>query len=396
MQFSEIAGQSYIKEKLVQLVSHNRLGHALLFLGKEGSGSLQIAIALAQYLVCERNKPGTTSKENSLFGEPDHPRTEYLNDSCGICQSCTKASAHIHPDIHYSFPTINKTDKPKSSDFITEWRSFLFQTPFGNSYDWLQSIGAENKQGNITVYECEDILHKLNLKSFESGYKILIQWMPEYLGQIGNKLLKMIEEPPANTLFILVAEDESKIISTILSRTQLVKINRLEIVDVEEWLISKQDVSKQKAASIASLSQGNLREAYQILHNSDEDWQELLREWLNAILKNGPAAQIKWVDEISKLGREKQKQFIGYFVHLLATAIHQNFLGKSDGSDEEEIDFAQRINKLALPEQLEAIVNELDKASYYIERNANAKILFMALTLKIYHIIKDKSVISIN
>lgn len=396
MQFSEIAGQSYIKEKLVQLVSHNRLGHALLFLGKEGSGSLQIAIALAQYLVCERNKPDTTSKENSLFGELDHPRTEHLNDSCGICQSCTKASAHIHPDIHYSFPTINKTDKPKSSDFITEWRSFLSQTPFGNSYDWLQSIGAENKQGNITVYECEDILHKLNLKSFESGYKILIQWMPEYLGQIGNKLLKMIEEPPANTLFILVAEDESKIISTILSRTQLVKINRLEIVDVEKWLISKQDVSKQKAAFIASLSQGNLREAYQILHNSDEDWQELLREWLNAILKNGPAAQIKWVDEISKLGREKQKQFIGYFVHLLATAIHQNFLGKSDGSDEEEIDFAQRINKLALPEQLEAIVNELDKASYYIERNANAKILFMALTLKIYHIIKDKSVISIN
>jgi DNA polymerase-3 subunit delta' len=396
MQFSEIAGQSSIKEKLVQLVSQNRLSHALLFLGKEGSGSLQLAIALAQYLVCERNKPETAPKGDSLFGESEPTRTEFLNDACGICPSCTKAAAYIHPDIHYSFPTINTTDKPKSSDFITEWRSFLSQTPFGNAYDWLQSIGAENKQGNITAYECEDILRKLNLKSFESGYKILIQWMPEYLGQIGNKLLKMIEEPPAKTLFILVAEDESKIISTILSRTQLVKINRLEIGEVEQWLISKQAVPREKAASIASLSQGNLREAFHLIHNSDEDWQELLREWLNAIVKNGPAAQIKWVDEISKLGREKQKQFIGYFIHLLATAIHQNFLGTSDGSDEKEIDFAQRINKLALPEQLEAIVNELDKASYYIERNANAKILFMALTLKIYHIIKDKSVISIN
>jgi DNA polymerase-3 subunit delta' len=398
MQFSQVAGQSYIKEKLVHLVSKNRLSHALLFLGREGSGALQLALALAQYVVCQKNKPSNKPANDSLFADPAPAQTEFLNDSCGVCPSCLKAAALVHPDIHFSFPTITiqGIEKPKSSDFIVQWRSFIEQTPYGNSYDWLQSIGAENKQGNITAHECEDILRKLNLKSFESGYKILIQWMPEYLGNIGNKLLKMIEEPPPNTLFILVAEDESKIISTILSRTQLIKINRIEQEEIEKLLSSKHGVPEEKSRTIASLADGNMREALHILNHADEDWFDLLREWLNAILKNGPASQIKWIDDISKLGREKQKQFLAYFIHLLSTAIHENILGKSTGAAEKEKDFAQRFNKLAAPEQLEAIVNELDKASYYIERNANPKLLFMALTLKIYHIIKDKSVILIN
>ena len=396
MQFASIIGQKSTKEKLINLVSQNRLSHALLFLGKEGSGSLELAIALAQYVVCERNKPSDPNKEPSLFGEDDTLPKVFLSDSCGICPSCKKAAEHIHPDIHYSFPTISTVEKAKSSDFIVEWRNFLKQTPFGNAYDWIQSLSNENKQGNITTYECEDILRKLHLKSFESGYKILIQWMPEYLGNEGNKLLKMIEEPPANTLFIFVAEDESRIISTILSRTQLIKINRLENEDVEEWLINKQGLSSAKAAAISSLSQGNLREAFQLFNQGDEDWNELLREWLNAILKNGPAAQVKWVDDVSKFGREKQKQFISYFIHMLGTALHERILGSSQGANEAEVDFAQRLNKFAAPEQLEAIVKELDSATYYIERNANPKMLFMALSIKIYHIIKDKSVILIN
>ena len=291
MRFQEIPGQSIVKKSLVNLVASNRLSHALLFLGKEGSGSLQLAMALAQYVVCEQ--PGTA-------------------DSCGECPSCTRAAAWAHPDIHFSFPTITREpgDKPVANDFIVEWRSFLSQTPFGNAYDWLQSIGAENKQGNITSHECEDIIRKLNLKSFENGYKILIQWMPEYLKDTGNKLLKLIEEPPPNTLFLFVAEDESRILPTILSRTQLIKINRLDNAAIISWLIEKQSVPKEKAQMIAPISQGNMREAMHLLHEGDEDWQELLRSWLNAILKNGPAAQVKWVDETSKLGREKQKQFL--------------------------------------------------------------------------------------
>jgi len=304
----------------------------------------------------------------------------------------------MHPDIHYSFPTITRAglDKPVCNDFIEEWRQFNIELPYGNVYDWLQTLDAENKQGNITAHECEDIIRKLTLKSFESGYKILIQWMPEYLGTSGNKLLKLIEEPPAKTLFILVAEDESKILPTILSRTQLVKINRVSSNDIQSWLIEKQQVPMDKATAIAPLAQGNLREAMHLLHHGDENWQELLRDWLNAILKNGPASQVKWVDEISKLGREKQKQFIAYFIHLLSISVYisNNELPHDVATD--EIDFAQRLIKLASTQQIQAMVEELDKSIYYIERNANSKMLFMALSIKFYHIIKDKMVILVN
>jgi DNA polymerase-3 subunit delta' len=376
MLFSSIPGQHEVKEKLVQLVTNNRLSHALLFLGKEGSGALQLATALAQYIVCENKS----------------------NDACGACPSCKKASALMHPDIHYSFPTITKTgiDKPVCNDFMEEWRNFNQENPYGNVYDWLQTLDAENKQGNITAHECEDILHKLNLKSFESGYKILIQWMPEYLGNVGNKLLKLIEEPPAQTLFILVAEDESKILPTILSRTQLIKINRVATNDIQSWLMETLSVPKDKAIAIAPLAQGNLREAMHLLHHGDENWQDLLRDWLNAIIKNGPGAQVKWVDEMSKIGREKQKQFIAYFIHLLSISIRISNNEVPHDIAENEIDFSQRLLKLADTAQIQSMVEELDKSIYYIERNANPKMLFMALGIKFYHIIKDKMVILIN
>lgn len=376
MLFSAIPGQKEVKEKLVQMVANNRLSHALLFLGKEGSGALQLANALAQYIVCENKK----------------------EDACGTCASCKKAAGLVHPDIHFSFPTITRTgiEKPVCNDFIEDWRTFNAEMPYGNAFDWLQCLDAENKQGNITAHECEDIIRKLSLKSFESGYKILIQWMPEYLGTSGNKLLKVIEEPAPNTLFILVAEDESKILPTILSRTQLVKINRLSSSEIQSWLIEHRQVPKEKAAVIAPLAQGNLRDALHLLQQADENWQELLREWLNAILKNGPPAQVKWVEEVSKLGREKQKQFIGFFIHLLSISVYManNETPKDVAAD--EIDFASRLIKLADTPQIQAMVDELNKSIYYIERNANPKMLFMALSIKFYHIIKDKSVILVN
>jgi DNA polymerase-3 subunit delta' len=398
MQFKSIPGQLAVKEQLVGLVNHNRLSHALLFLGKEGSGALPLAMALAQFIVCDRNKPAQADPGVSLFGIDGQINPQTWYDSCGICASCIKAKGLIHPDIHFSYPTMTKPglDKPICTDFIAEWRSFIAQIPFGNGYDWLQSLGAENKQGNITAHECEDINRKLNLKSFESGYKILIQWLPEYLGNSANKLLKLVEEPPAKTLFIFVAEDESRILQTILSRTQLVKINRLGSQDIQEWLINEQGVPKSKAISIAGMSNGSLREAFQQLHNADQDWQEMLREWLNAMLKNGPAAQVQWVDQTSKLGREKQKQFLIYFIHLLSIAVHMANTPKMPEAAEQELDFAQRLLKLAATEQLEAMVKELNEAVYFVERNANPKILFMALTIKIYHIIRDKTVILVH
>jgi DNA polymerase-3 subunit delta' len=271
------------------------------------------------------------------------------------------------------------------------------QYPYGNAYDWLQFIGAENKQGNITAQECNDIIHKLNLKSFESGYKILLMWMPEYLGNEGNKLLKLIEEPPANTLFLLVAENESLILPTILSRTQLVKFPLPEAADIEQALITRAGLGAEQARQTAVLCEGNYHEALQLLRHAEDDWQGVLREWLNAILKNGPIAQVKWIDEMSKSGRERQKQFLRYFNHLLEQAIRLRFI--EDGGmriPEGEKDIALRLNKIADIGQQRAIVEELDRAAYYIERNAHAKMLFHALTIKVYHILAEKKLVVLN
>jgi DNA polymerase III subunit delta' len=415
MQFKDIIGQAEIKHNLVELVQHNRLSHALLFLGKEGSGVLPLALSFAQYVVCETvNGKSQHNIGPSLFGEESQQAIgngQLATDSCGTCPACTKSQQFVHPDIHFSYPVVTKKTgtPPISTDYISEWREFVTSYVYGNAFDWLQFIGAENKQGNITANECNDIIRKLNLKSFESEYKILILWMPEYLGNEGNKLLKLIEEPPPNTLFILAAENESLILPTILSRCQLVRIPALETKDVEDALINRNKTAPDAARQVASVSEGNYREALQAMQHADEDWQSLLRDWLNAMLKTGPIAQTKWVEEISKLGREKQKQFLRYFNHLLEQAVRLRVMTSSQPSPKEkesdsdrlkftanipekERDFADRLNKIAGIEQQQAMVEELDRATYYIERNANAKILFHALTIKLYHIIRDKIV----
>jgi DNA polymerase III subunit delta' len=414
MQFQTITGQAATKQQLVQMIQHNRLSHALLFLGKEGSGALQLAMAFAQYIVCEKinGKQLAVSKtqlanEPSLFGEPEplaetqqqtsNIKHQTQKDSCGECAACKKANELVHPDIHFSYPVITKKpgEKPISADFIKEWREFTVQNPYGNVYDWLQFIGAENKQGNITATECNDINRTMSLKSFESEYKILIMWLPEFLGKEGNKLLKLIEEPPPNTLFIFVAENEDLILPTILSRTQLVKIPLLTNLEVEAALELNQGVKPEKAQQIAAVADGNYREALQLLQHAEDDWQLMLRDWLNAVLKTGPVAQVKWIEDTAKLGREKQKQFLKYFIHLLEQAVRLRAIG-APKIQNDETDFALRLNKICSIGQQEAIINELDKASYYIERNANAKMLFHALSIRLYHIISNKSVILVN
>jgi DNA polymerase-3 subunit delta' len=377
MLFNEVIGQSEIKARLRGLVQHNRLSHALLLCAPEGAGALPLALAFAQYLLCEHVSNSKT--------ELDFPA-----ESCGVCPSCRKAAQLIHPDIHYSYPVVVKKtgEKPISADFINEWREFIAKSPYGTIFDWLQFIQADNKQGNITANECNEINRKLSLKSFEGGYKILIMWMPEYLRNEGNKLLKLIEEPPPDTLFIMVTEDEDQILPTILSRVQNIHLPRPSVSEICNALIDRESVQPEKARQLAVVCENNYREALHQLQHDEEDWLGLLREWLNAILKTGPVNQVKWVDQIGKVGREKQKQFLQYFIHLLEQAIRLRMYESTvmDIPDPEK-DFAIRLNKTADLAAQQAIVRELNRSIYYIERNAHAKMLFHALTIRLYHIL---------
>ena len=388
MLFSEVIGQGSLKKQLVHLVEQKRLSHALLFVGPEGAGALPLAIAFAQYVV---SLPASNEKEvvENIFYTPE--QIENL-------PAYQRASKLMHPDLHFSFPSISEKPGQKnlSANFIEPWREFILQYPYGNVFDWLQFIKAENKQGNISADECAEVIKKLSFKSFESAYKVLVMWMPEYLGKEGNKLLKLIEEPPDNTLLILVAASEENILPTILSRCQFIRVPRLTSLEIEAALITKGQIEKEKAAQISVMADGNYREALHLLQQSDSDYLSQIREWLNAILKNGPADQVKWVDEISKLGRETQKQFLKYFNHLLEQSIRLKVLGTQLPLDTDLKDFALRINKIANVGQMEAIIQEIDKATYYIERNANPKMLFMALGIKFYHIIQNKSLILSN
>ncbi|GAA4320093.1 hypothetical protein [Flaviaesturariibacter amylovorans] len=405
MRFQDVIGQEHVKQHLVEMVAHNRLSHALLFLGKEGAGALPLAMAFAQYVALLPRRDAAPA--DSLFGEPVElklPGTPAAADAWMEQQpSFAKADGLVHPDIHYSYPVIPRKsgDKPVSTDYISEWREFVRQYPYGNAYDWLQFIEAENKQGNITAYECNDIIRKLNLKSFESGYKILVMWMPEYLGKEGNKLLKLIEEPPPDTLFLLVAENEGAILNTILSRCQLVKVPALDRADIESALLARAGAAPEAARSLANAAHGNYREALHLQQHADEDFGALLKEWLNATVGRKPAAQLKAIEDIARLGREKQKQFLRYFTHLIEGAVRAEVL-EGPALDAllatfsaGEQDWAQRLNKVMNLAQKEAVALELDTAAYHVERNANAKILFHALTIKIYHIIRNGVVVSV-
>ena len=378
MDWRLIIGQEPLKKQLTELVQQNRLSHALLFIGKEGAGALPVATAFAQYLVCERSM-------STSLAEP-----------CGSCPACKKAAEFVHPDIHYSYPTVTRKagEKPVATDFIVEWRDFLKQHPYGNLFDWIELIKEkDNSQGKITAEECNDILRKLSLKSFESSWKILILWHPELMGNEGNKLLKLIEEPPPQTILLLVSENEQNVLPTIVSRCQLIKVPALENAVIEKALIERNKTTPELAQQIAALAEGNYREALLLAQHAEEDWQELVRNWLNAILKTGPVAQAKWVDEMSKLGREKQKQFLRYYTHLLEQAVHVQISGDALPISENEKDFASRINRIADLAKQEAMMKEVEAAIYHLERNANAKILFHALTIKLYHIIQDNIVL---
>lgn len=359
MQFRDIIGQSFIKQYLTKSVNDGRVSHAQLLLGPTGYGGLALALAYAQLVNCKA------------------PR---IDDSCGQCSSCLRSKRMMHPDIHYAYPTVGS--KAISTQFIDQWRAAIGQNPYMDAFHWLQCIKAENKQGNITVEECEDIVRKLNLMPAESGHKILVLWLPEYLGKEGNRLLKLIEEPPESTLFLLVAENADQILNTILSRTQMLKIPRLSEADITEGLQRFRQTNADTAHQIAVLAEGNLNEAFSLLDGEHRDNQHLLTKWLNACLTNQTAQMDSFTEEIAEIGREGQKNFLRYALHFLRQCLMMKTSPQLAVLLKSEIPLAQRIVAQVVWEHIAHLNTLLNEAAYHVERNANARILFFNLCIK--------------
>ncbi|MDF2431004.1 MAG: polymerase subunit delta [Mucilaginibacter sp.] len=367
MQFKQIVGQDAIKQRLITSVKENRVSHAQLFLGPAGAGSLPLAVAYAQYLSCEDKQ---------------------LDDSCGECSSCRKYQKLMHPDLHFSYPFFAKHKDDTAITFIEQWRDAFITNPYLSLDTWRGYLEAENKQANINIAECHQIIKKLSFKPFESVYKILILWLPEYLDKEGNALLKIIEEPQPNTLFLLVAQNQDQILNTILSRTQLIKIPALTYEDIKDHLVEKYNQTEEAAAEIAYLCNGDLAEALTMLQDENKSYHALFVPWLRLCFANKGIEVMGFVEQVSKMGRENQKNFLRYGISFLRECC---LLLAGAGSlvhlPANELETAQKMtNVLSIP-MAQAIITELEKAHYHIERNANPKILFLDVSLQIIKVL---------
>ncbi len=372
MQFKDIIGQDAIKQQLLQTVVENRVSHAQLFISCAGSGALPLAIAYAQYINCLEQK---------------------ADDSCGTCSSCRKYSRYIHPDLHFSYPFFASKDVKVAVDVLDEWRRLLLKDPYFDLDIWRSRLKAENKQANINIAECHDIIKKLSYKAFEAQTKVVILWLPEYLDKEGNSLLKIIEEPPPNTLFLLVAQNQEQILSTLLSRTQIVKIPKLSDKTVIQYLVEDQGIAQQQAEAYSYLADGNLIEAKLLVENAQNDHADLFAEWLRMGFKDDGLAFISFVDKAAAWGRENQKNFLKYGISFMRECcLFLNNAPKLVKLPAKSFETAKKLAEKVLDMAMAAaIIAELEAAHYHIERNANPKILFLDVSLQLVKIIKFKT-----
>ncbi|MEZ5006548.1 MAG: hypothetical protein R2728_07745 [Chitinophagales bacterium] len=371
MQFKEVIGQQEIKQQLIKEVQSKRIPHAQLFLSRTGTGGLPMAIAFAQYLVC------------------DNPSDI---DSCGECPSCRKASQLIHPDIHFSFPAFTKkSGKPHfSSDYIEEWRKAIKKQPYQNEYDWLQFLSAGNKQGNITALECREIIRRLQFKSFEGKYKVQIIWMAESLGKEGNILLKLLEEPPEDTILILIAEEQELILNTILSRTQVKSFPDLTTEDIKAELL-KQEIQEEKAENIAFLADGNYHKALELLKTNSTNIFEWMEIWLTASMNRQANDLVQFITKLSGEGREVNKQFFEYALHFFRECLALKY--KSEDNVKltlKEKSLAKKVWQIGNFERIARVIPLIEERHYHVERNVNTKYILMDLSIQTEKILRGK------
>ena len=382
MLFSKILGQEYIKSHLTQSANTGRIPHAQLFVGPEGSGTLAAAIAYAQYILC-----------NNVYNENSGG-----NESCNL-----KFQSISHPDLHFIYPTVTTEDvktKPKSIDFIGDWRKFVKENPYGSLFDWYNFLGAGNKQGEIRVDDAQEMLKSLSLKSYEGGYKVMIVWMADKLNiSASNKLLKLLEEPTDKTLFILITENEEDIIQTIRSRCQVLHFNGLPEKVIAQALLENQNIETKTATKIAHQAQGNFNKALQLLQTDNEDlhFEQWFVNWVRSAFKaKGNAAAIHdliaWSEQIAALGRETQKKFLHFCIDMFRQALLLNYEAPSLVYLEPQVEkfklenFAPFVNG----NNIQAIFKALSDALYHIERNGNAKIILTDLSIQLTRLIHKK------
>ena len=373
MQFSEIIGQDETKQMLLRAVHTNHLAHALLFDGPVGSANLALALALAQYVNCE-------DKHN--------------DDSCGRCASCIKIQKLVHPDLHMVFPVANLAKGKTSEAYLADWRKFLIEQPYRTLPDWLETVGADNKQGNISAEEARNILQKLSLKSYEGAYKIMLIWLPELMNVTSaNALLKVLEEPPAQTLFLLVTNQPDKLLITILSRTQRVAVRAFTDEEVATYLRQHLNLDETTARRNAYLADGNLAEALQLSRQTTNlsEQHAWFADWMRTCYRQDLITLVKQADQFDGFSKEKQKSLLDYSIQMYRNL----FLWQQGASEllrlpDEEIAFVKNFVKVLTIHHIERIVADLNEAAYHLERNARAKMIMLDMSLTFSRLIKTK------
>ncbi len=377
MRFNEIPGQDAIRARLLQAVKTNRVSHALMLSGSAGSGNYALALALAQYLQC-------TSPLD--------------DDSCGVCPACHQAAQFVHPDIHFVFPvarTAKIKDEPSSDDFIEEWRQYLATGPYPSLEGWYHAMNIENKQAGIFKKEAQDILRKLNFKSYQSDYKVIIFWMPEKMNSTAaNKLLKIIEEPADHTVFLFVTCGTDEILPTILSRTQLIKVPKITSEAMYKKLLEEYPDQEKILRGVVQRSQGDYLLAQQMIDQSDQNLlnRDRFFRWMRICYALQISEITQWVSEVSEIGRERQKWFLQYALGM----VRNNYLlnrGMAELAvmDDEETLFSSRFNSFIHSGNIEDLMSEFDLAIAQIAMNANPKILLTDMSLQMYRLLRIPS-----
>ena len=370
MQFKGVIGQTRLKQHLIDEVNSNKVSHAQMFLGKMGHGGLPLALAFVQYLFCEDKQP---------------------TDSCGACSSCRRIEKLEHPDLHFSYPTVQTISK-SSSLLIKEWREQVMQQPYFSLNHWLKIIDEKERKPIISVHESQEIIKKLTLKSFVGGYKVMIIWMSEEMNtQASNKLLKLIEEPAPKTLIILLAESQDKILQTILSRTQIMRVPGLEWDDVTNYLSSQRNVGTDILESITGRAEGDLIEAIDLISQDEENENHIVfMQLMRVCYKKNVLDMIKWAEDISATSNENQKKFLQYALHMFRQSLLRNYTGDViTRVSEDEDAFLKNFAQFITGNNILSMSESFSQSYYHIERNANSKILFTNLCFKVMRFIHE-------